>query len=311
MNYLIQTATNQDLEVLVELINRHELHFDPETTPIGLSDAQDLIDGYFEKSVAAFLVNSETSEKEAFYSVNPDNNRKRLIADVYALPGSPLLIDAIRESLKVSLSLYPEWELWFGVGQKDKVMKQVLESFGMSLLRTYWSMHRPLDKDSFKEISVGGVKLKLTETEEDFRTWWRLHQDSFRNHFGFAPREFDSWKKLVLESNTRDPEGSFILLKDGEPAGFIEMANSNYHLGGGYVAGLGVAHAFQGQGLGKLLLQHGINYSASQGRDFVELNVDTGNTSGALALYEKLGFRAKSAWEQYENKDWADLAKTL
>jgi ribosomal protein S18 acetylase RimI-like enzyme len=48
-----------------------------------------------------------------------------------------------------------------------------------------------------------------------------------------------------------------------------------------------------------------------QGREFIELNVDTGNESGALKLYEKLGFQPNSSWVQYENKKWAEVAKGL
>jgi ribosomal protein S18 acetylase RimI-like enzyme len=89
------------------------------------------------------------------------------------------------------------------------------------------------------------------------------------------------------------------------------MANANYHLNGGYVDAIGVAHKFQGLGLGQLLLQHAINFSVNQGREFIELNVDTGNESGALKLYEKLGFKPNSSWVQYENKKWAEVAKGL
>ncbi len=98
---------------------------------------------------------------------------------------------------------------------------------------------------------------------------------------------------------------------DEEPAGFVQMANANYHLNGGYVDLIGVAHKFQGLGLGQLLLQHAINFSVDQGREFIELNVDTGNESGALKLYEKLGFKPNSSWVQYENKNWAEVAKGL
>jgi GNAT superfamily N-acetyltransferase len=62
---------------------------------------------------------------------------------------------------------------------------------------------------------------------------------------------------------------------------------------------------------GQVLLQHAINFSVDQGRSFIELNVDTGNESGALKLYEKLGFKPNSSWVQYENKKWAEVAKGL
>jgi len=119
------------------------------------------------------------------------------------------------------------------------------------------------------------------------------------------------WIEQTTSSGTMDPEGCFLVFYDGKPAGFVQMANANYHLNGGYVDLIGVAHGFQGLGLGQLLLQHAINFSVDQGREFIELNVDTGNESGALKLYEKLGFKPNSSWVQYENKKWAEVAKGL
>jgi ribosomal protein S18 acetylase RimI-like enzyme len=117
------------------------------------------------------------------------------------------------------------------------------------------------------------------------------------------------------------PQGpwSFGLNKFRNPApwirkhasGFVQLANANYHLNGGYVDAIGVAHKFQGKGLGQSLLQHAINFSIEQGREFIELNVDTGNESGALRLYEKLGFKPNSSWQQYENKNWVEFVRGL
>jgi predicted GNAT family acetyltransferase len=36
------------------------------------------------------------------------------------------------------------------------------------------------------------------------------------------------------------------------------------------------------------------------------LNVDAGNESGALRLYEKVGMKAISEWHQYENPQWLE-----
>ncbi|MFZ9317052.1 MAG: GNAT family N-acetyltransferase, partial [Candidatus Nanopelagicaceae bacterium] len=60
-------------------------------------------------------------------------------------------------------------------------------------------------------------------------------------------------------------------------------------------------------GYGELMLRWAFAYYSSIGRKSLELNVDTGNESGALRLYEKLGFKVKSAWQHFENKAWANL----
>jgi len=243
--------------------------------------------------------------------VNPDGNRKRLFTDVYARPGSNLIKEALVESLKAAAAEFQDYEHWFGVNTKDVTMREALESLGMHVIRTYWHMKRDLAATDSVPNSRPEVSIRLVSGDEDMQTSWRLHQDSFSNHFGFAPRPMELWIEQTKAASTLDPEACFILDYEGEPAGFVQMANANYHLNGGYVDVLGVAHKFQGKGLGQILLQHGINHSVDQGREFIELNVDSGNESGALRLYEKLGFKPNSSWEQYENKNWVEFVRGL
>lgn len=311
MNYRIEAPTLDQAQLLVDLINDHELTIDPGSTPIGITEARELLEGFFDPSVAAFLFKEGQELPAAFYSINPDSNRKRLFTDVYSRTGSGLMRDVLVEALMASVAGFPDYEQWFGVNTKDGLYKKTLESFGMSVLRTYWNMRLSFDGVSKKENANPSIVIRLIESQEGMETFWKLNQDAFSKHFGFAPRAKDDWIRMTLEASTYDPTGCFLLDFEGEPAGFVQLANANYHLNGGFVDLIGVAHSFQGKGLGEVLLNHAINFSIEQGRDFLELNVDTGNESGALRLYEKLGFKPNSAWEQYENKKWAELAKGL
>lgn len=311
MGYKLQVASSDQAELIVEIVNQHELTIDPESTPMGVEEAQELIDGFFDRAHCYFLIDDESGDALGFYSVNPDANRKKLFTDVYERPGQGLIKVVIAESLKKAAEFHPDYEHLFGVNTKDQVMRAALESFGMEVIRTYWHMKRLLDSQAKAETNKEDFEIKLVSSQADLETWWALHQDAFSNHFGFAPRPKDLWIEQTTSAGTMDPEGCFIGFYEGEPAGFVQLANANYHLNGGYVDLIGVAHKFQGLGLGQLLLQHAINYSVDQGREFIELNVDTGNESGALKLYEKLGFKPNSSWVQYENKKWAEVAKGL
>jgi ribosomal protein S18 acetylase RimI-like enzyme len=311
LGYKLQVASSDQAELIVEIVNQHELTIDPESTPMGVEEAQELIDGFFDRAHCYFLIDDESGDALGFYSVNPDANRQKLFTDVYERPGKGLIKDVIAESLKKAAEFHPDYEHLFGVNTKDQVMREALESFGMEVIRTYWHMKRLLDPQAKAEATKQLFEIKLVSSQADLETWWALHQDAFSNHFGFAPRPKDLWIEQTTSAGTMDPEGCFIGFYEGEPAGFVQLANANYHLNGGYVDLIGVAHKFQGLGLGQLLLQHAINYSVDQGREFIELNVDTGNESGALKLYEKLGFKPNSSWVQYENKKWAEVAKRL
>jgi mycothiol synthase len=311
LGYKLQQATSDQAGLIVEIVNQHELTIDPDSTPMGVEEAQELIDGFFDSAHCYFLIDEASNEALGFYSVNPDANRKKLFTDVYQRPGKDLIKAVISESLKKAVEVHADYEHLFGVNTKDQVMREALESFGMGVIRTYWHMKRLLDAQAKVDINNDKFEIKLVSGREDLETWWALHQDAFSNHFGFAPRPMDLWIEQTTSAGTMDPDGCFIAFCEGQPAGFVQLASANYHLNGGYVDLIGVAHKFQGLGLGQVLLQHAINFSVDQGREFIELNVDTGNESGALKLYEKLGFKPNSSWVQYENKKWAEVAKGL
>ena len=311
MNYRLEKATLNQAQLVVDLINDHELTVDPGSTPIGIPEAQELLNGFFDPSVAAFLFKVDAELPAAFYSINPDANRKRLFTDIYARSGSGMSRDVLVEALKASYAEAPNYEQWFGVNVKDLDMRQLLESFGMSPIRTYWNMRLPLEATELQNLEHPSVNIRMIQSQEDMEIFYRLNQDAFSQHFGFAPRAKDDWIRMTVEAGTYDPTGCFLLEYEGVPAGFVQLATANYHLNGGFVDLIGVSHDLQGKGLGELLLRHAINVSLEQNRDFLELNVDTGNESGALRLYEKLGFKPNSSWVQYENKNWAEIAKGL
>lgn len=66
----------------------------------------------------------------------------------------------------------------------------------------------------------------------------------------------------------------------------------------GHVMNLAVDPAYRGRGLGKLLLQKGLEYLRSLGARCVELEVRVGNEA-AIRLYEQYGFRIKERLPSY------------
>ena len=144
-------------------------------------------------------------------------------------------------------------------------------------------------------------------SEDEKKIWWATHQDSFSKHFGFLPRPFEEWKAMIEKAVGIDLNARWILYREGSAVGFIECTDIKIDIGAGYVDGIGVIQSQQGKGYGELMLRWAFAYYASIGRKSLELNVDTGNESGALRLYEKLGFKEKSSWQHFENKAWANL----
>ncbi|WNF21213.1 GNAT family N-acetyltransferase [Mesobacillus jeotgali] len=76
--------------------------------------------------------------------------------------------------------------------------------------------------------------------------------------------------------------------ENGETIGVIVLVPVSDHII--EIMNLAVDESHQGKGLGTLLLKHGIQTSAENGYDTIEIG--TGNSSiNQLALYQKVGFR--------------------
>jgi len=93
---------------------------------------------------------------------------------------------------------------------------------------------------------------------------------------------------------TPDENARWILFENESPVGFIECTDIKKEFETGYVDGLGVIQSAQGKGYGELLLRWALHYYHSIDRKHVELNVDSGNESGALRLYQKVGLKRKN-----------------
>jgi ribosomal protein S18 acetylase RimI-like enzyme len=196
--------------------------------------------------------------------------------------------------------------MWPGANVLDTKLIEGWAKFDFTLLRRYFTMRMPISSD-FERTQIEGLVIEPFDTTDpdQQRDWHRIHQDSFQNHFGFHARPFDSWITKALTENTFDPNGVFRASVDGRTVGFCECADEFVEERRGYISALGVGQDDVGHGYGEALLRHGIAYCASRGFDSVELGVDTANESGALRLYEKVGFRAESSWIQMSNDEWA------
>jgi ribosomal protein S18 acetylase RimI-like enzyme len=93
--------------------------------------------------------------------------------------------------------------------------------------------------------------------------------------------------------------GRFGCIVNGDVAGFVICTNDNAHENGGFIDLLGIRHDFQGRGFGELLLRWAFAYCVSRGFTDADLAVDTGNSSGALGLYSKVGLTTLSEYHLY------------
>jgi mycothiol synthase len=173
----------------------------------------------------------------------------------------------------------------------------VAEAAGFTFARIFWHMHRPIDPSFRATAQPTGVTIRPYEAVTDDRLGWGLIQDAFAGHFGIDPMTFEDYLHDVIDSGMWNPTLASIAELDGTPVGII----TGYLLGGvGWVGDLGVLASGRGRGIGRALLERAFEQLAAQRAAHVQLNVDSGNETGATRLYEAAGMTVRRVFHCYE-----------
>ena len=301
----LEVATLEDAREFAEVMSLADQFFTPAAEPVGPLEAEEMLSGYIDSVEARKIIDRASGRAQAFITVHPDSSRKRIYCDNWQRPDASLERASLEISLEIARGISREFDLWIGTNSKDLGYIQALTNRGFNLLRTYHGLKAEITNHPYPKLE-NGLEMRLI-SEDEKKIWWATHQDSFSKHFGFVPRPFEEWKAMIDKAVGIDLNASWVLYLEGQAVGFIECSDIKKDVGAGFVDGIGVIQSQQGNGYGELMLRWAFAYYASIARQSLELNVDTGNESGALRLYEKLGFKEKSSWQHFENKAWANL----
>ena len=295
-------ATAADIDLLLEIYNEHSMQVAPELGTNGVSWAEDFIQGFPDPSPAWIISESEGSEPFAVGNLNPSANAKRFQADISIRPSSGKIDEVITFFRDKAKEYGDGWSFWISCNDNDENYKKVLVNQGFKVNRYFNTLRKELNGE-IEPLAPEKVTTRLMDidSDTDMKIWHDLRKDAFSKHFGFVPRPFEEFLRIMRRDQIMKISEVYILFEDDLPAGYIWINDEVAHELTGYVANLGVAHAFQGKGYGEYLLRKALALYTARDFKLVDLGVDTENQSGALRLYEKLGFRKVTTWVQYED----------
>ncbi len=191
-------------------------------------------------------------------------------------------------------------------GEADNVgTTALLDGAGYSMVRYFSEMLRPLADAPIVPHPVG---IDVVSFTQDMDEAVRLaHNEAFADHWGSEPRTPEQWAvQMAHEHLRRDLSTVAIDAATGEVAGYQiatvdpEMAAASGRAEG-YTELLGVRRAWRGRGIAPALLAEAMARFAAAGLDHASLDVDTANPTGALGLYEGMGYkpiRSSAAWDK-------------
>ena len=242
-----------------------------------------------------------------------DQHAKLTRIDINALPwpGTAdvrgLLLDrALKEARRHKAeSGAPEWKARAGGYITDPAYLSILRSRGMSPARRFYRMSIDSDSPLVPDVAPPlppGVEIVPVRDDATRRIVYEVDQASFAEHWGHTEYPYDAWIAFwEAMPSWFDPDDWWLLTVDGTPAAICLLDDRKASQGQGYVDVLGVLKEFRGRGLAQLLLRRAFVHYRDLGRRATLLGVDATNTTGAVALYEKVGMSPVIVMEAYED----------
>jgi ribosomal protein S18 acetylase RimI-like enzyme len=180
---------------------------------------------------------------------------------------------------------------------------RLLARAGFEVERYYNAMERPLDDGVPRPAPVPGVELVPFTWDRDDEVR-RAHNAAFTEHHGSSERDELAWRSWFTGQKAFRPELSVLALADGAVAGYVlayvyEADTRATGVRTTHLGQIGVLPAARGRGVASAAIAAALAAAAADGCRRAALDVDTENTTGALALYERAGFRTvrvRTAW---------------
>ena len=244
-------------------------------------------------TVAAFVAVADFTEDHSrlyvFSVLHPDHGTIEL--------GHTLMADAEQRAAALAA---PGAVVHSFCSSRDERARTLLEERGYRLVRHSFRMVADLDEPPPPPDWPDGFELRRFDPERDAEAVYEADMDAFADHWGFVRSPYEEWRRWFADERL-DPDLWFLAYSGDEIAGFClcrghEAADPDM----GWVNVLGVRPSWRRRGLATALLLHAFAEFHRRGRRRVGLGVDAENTTGAVALYERVGMRPVRRFDTWE-----------
>lgn len=181
-------------------------------------------------------------------------------------------------------------------------LESLVRRAGLTEERWYFVMERPLT-DLPAVPAVEGVELVPFTWDRDDEVR-RAHNAAFTEHHGSAERDTTTWQTLFTGQRGFRPELSSLAVADGAVVAYslayvfeADTAANGYETVD--LGQIGVLPSARGRGLAKATIASVLRAAAERGFRAAALSVDSGNVTGALQLYEGVGFARRRTQIQW------------
>ena len=193
----------------------------------------------------------------------------------------------------------PDVPGWAGLGAEEKRedVWRLAARAGLTPLRWFTTLHRPLTTTAPLDPVDLASGLHLVPLGEDLDEAVRLaHNDAWTDHWGYAASPAADWNARVVGLRNLRRDWSHVVVDEADDVVGYALNVSfeqDWEVQGfkeGYTLLLGVRRPWRGQGVAKALLTAADRAFRDAGMEVAALDVDSENPTGALQLYQGLGY---------------------
>jgi ribosomal protein S18 acetylase RimI-like enzyme len=183
---------------------------------------------------------------------------------------------------------------------EDAPLYSAVQRNGYTLDRAILRMWRLLDGALPDPVWPEGLSVSPYTDADAERVHALLDEQYAGWDQSYVARSHPTWLTFMTEHEDFDPAMWFLVERDGELVACVLHWKESQRRG--WVKDIVVRESERGRGLAKALLHHGFRAYAERGADRVGLKVDSTNPTGALQLYERLGFVADQRLEIWQKQ---------
>ncbi len=219
------------------------------------------------------------------------------------------LLDWAEERGRQRLSLASGAEsrvLRSGIQDTQTKRQAQLEQRGFRIVRYFYRMQRDLS-EPIPAVQLPGDLALCAYTPELSAAVHEAFNEAFRDHWSFEPASDEEWQQFFIERSSFRPDLTYVVMDGNEVAGFSingisPEENARQGRSDGWIEELAVRRSWRKRGVATALLCASMHAFKAEGLQHAMLGVDTENLSGALRVYERVGFNPIRRYIQFEKR---------
>lgn len=292
-----KTGENESADDLAEQIEDESLNLASDSWAV-LDDGQLIAYGAVHGATRVWDVDTVY----CFGTVHPSHRGRGI--------GRRLLNEQLQRAEALHAQRHPRHPAQITVPWYDHIPSAValVKAAGLRPLRHFFDMERDLRSEAPAPQDPAAPLRVVPFTFDRDEEVRRAHNAAFRDHFGSTERDVASWKQWFTGTRNFRSELSYLVLdgdaQDAAVAGYLlgyfydaDAAVDDYRTA--YIGQLGTLPQWRGRGVASALLTHALAAYRTAGYEQAGLDVDSANGTGALGLYERVGFtvvRSSTSW---------------